>query len=67
MMGNKWMQGGILYGIGLGLFIGPVLTLVFSPFVSIIVGWCVMAIALWIGGNARGTDGWGGPWNGPKL
>lgn len=67
MMTNKWVQAAILFGVALGIWVGGWLPLIWPGvpihlFIPIPVG----LLSMWIGGNARGTDGWGGPWHGPK-
>ena len=65
MMGNKWVQAAILFGVAIGIWIGgwlPLIHPVLHLFVSIPVG----LLSMRIGRKARGTDGWGGPYSGPK-
>lgn len=65
MMGNKWMQAGILFGVAMGIWLGGWLVLI-HPAIHLVIGPIIGIGAMWIGANARGTDGWGGPWNGPN-
>lgn len=65
MMANKWMQTGIFFGIAIGMMAGCVLTLV-HPLLSLGAGYSFGFLSMWWAGNAKGTDGWGGPWHGPR-
>lgn len=65
MMRNKWVQGAILLGVAVGIWIGGWLPLI-HPALHIVASPVIGMGALWICANARGTDGFGGPWNGPK-
>lgn len=66
MMANKWVQAVLWGGFGFGLIIGTVASALSSaPLVVIVVGWLFMMVSLWKTANCRGTDGWGGPYNGP--
>ena len=73
MMSNKWVQAVLCGGIGFGLIIGsagsaisaaPVPSPAFIPLA--LIGIALMFVGLWKTGSARGTDGWGGPYRGPK-
>ena len=64
MMSNKWCQATVLLGVCIGCWFGVILSFihVYIPlFLAVGAGFASM----WIGANARGTDGWGGPYNGP--
>lgn len=65
MMGNKWVQAAMLLGVAAGIWVGGWLSLL-NPLACLVAPVPVGLLAMWIGANARGTDGWGGPWNGPK-
>lgn len=65
MMGNKWMQGGISFGVCIGMLFGLALSAI-HPLIPFVIGYFFGFLAMWKCADARGTDGWGGPWNGPK-
>lgn len=64
MMGNKWVQASILLGVAVGLFVGMFLSALHYaiPYLASVVAGLA---ALYVSSGARGTDGWGGPYNGP--
>lgn len=65
MLANKWCQATLLLGICVGAWFGTVLSFVNVniPFgISVAAGFASM----WIATKAKGTDGWGGPWHGPR-
>lgn len=64
MMANKWVQAGLTLGIAVGFFVSTFLSLV-HPLAPIAGAAIAGALSMWIGGNARGTDGWGGPYSAP--
>lgn len=64
MMANKWVQAGLTLGIAVGLFVGGPLSLI-HPLAPFVCGMVIGLLSMWVGGNARGTDGWGGPYHGP--
>ncbi len=66
MMGNRWVQSSILFGVAIGIWVGGWLPLVWpqTP-VHLVLPIPFGLLSMWIGAKARGTDGWGGPWNGP--
>lgn len=67
MMTNKWVQAALCSGFGVGLIAGAVvLAATRSPAIILILGVVFQLAGLWITANARGTDGFGGPYNGPK-
>lgn len=66
MMGNKWIQAVLCFGLGLGLVLGSAMTVLLSaPLLAVAVGVGLMFVGMWKTGNCRGTDGWGGPYHGP--
>lgn len=67
MMANKWIQAVLFGGVGLGLIIGALASSVSSsPIVVAAAGFLLMVVGLWKTANCRGTDGWGGPYHGPR-
>lgn len=66
MLANKWVQAVLLLGLGLGVLIG-MLGSIFSPVVVLFVAIAAVIAAAWLAGDARGTDGWGGPYHGPRT
>lgn len=66
MMGNKWIQAVLLCGTGFGLWLGSFLSALFGPIPLFIGGFVLMMLGMWKTADCRGTDGWGGPWSGPK-
>jgi hypothetical protein len=66
MMTNKWVQAALCSGFGIGLIIGAVALAVTAWQVVLILGIAFQMVGLWITANARGTDGFGGPYNGPR-
>jgi xanthosine utilization system XapX-like protein len=66
MMTNKWVQAGLTLGMSIGLFVGAFLSMA-HPLAPIVCSVLVGLLSIWIGGNARGTDGWGGPYRGPMA
>jgi hypothetical protein len=68
MMANKWVQAVLCGGFGLGLIIGAFISAVSdAPIAVVLVGFLFMMVSLWKTANCRGTDGWGGPWHGPRT
>lgn len=65
MMGNKWVQASIFFGIAIGVWVGGWISLIY-PVLHLFVPIPIGLLSMWIGGKARGTDGWGGPYSGPK-
>jgi predicted ABC-type sugar transport system permease subunit len=65
MLTNKWVQAVLLFGLGLGLIIGTLVSIL-APMVVVLGGVVSVVAAAWIVGSARGTDGWGGPYRGPR-
>lgn len=66
MLTNKWVQAVLLFGFGLGLVIGTLVSM-FAPLVVLFGGFVCGVAATWLAGSARGTDGWGGPYRGPRT
>lgn len=65
MMTNKWVQAAILFGMAIGLLIGGLLPLI--HYVLPVLGAFVTGLgSMWIVSFAKGTDGWDGPYHGPK-
>jgi hypothetical protein len=63
MMANKWVQAALLLGVAVGVWIGGWLPLI-HPALHLVVPITIGFLAMWVGANARGTDGWGGPYRG---
>ena len=57
MMANKWVLAGLTLGAAVGLFIGGFLSIA-NEFAPIVASGIVGLFSMWIGANARGTDGW---------
>ena len=66
MMGNKWFQAALIYGFGFGMIIGATALMITGTLTPFLLGFVVMMAGMWKTANCRGTDGWGGPWRGPK-
>jgi hypothetical protein len=65
MMTNKWVQAALCLGVAVGIWLGGWIALL-HPLASLILPVPIGLISLWISAKTRGTDGWGGPYNGKK-
>lgn len=64
MMKNKWVQAACLGGVAVGIWVGGWVALL-HPMANFIVPIPVGLASLWVTANARGTNGWGGPYDAP--
>ena len=64
MMGNKWVQSSIIFGIACGIWLGGWIAALIDPVASLVVPIPVFIFGTLVLNKARGTDGWGGPYNG---
>lgn len=63
MIGNKWVQSSTVFGIGVGIWLGGWMAMI-SPVAFLSMPIPTLIVAAGILDKARGTDGWGGPYNG---
>ena len=67
MMGNKWVQASLIFGLAVGMWIGGWIAIIWPTVPVFLVAPAFVGVfAIYIGAMARGTDGWGGPYYGPN-